>query len=492
VSWQTVAFTDFGGLDLTSSPDNSACIDMLNVDLDKRGALRTRAGFVDFTSSAAADAYLNVHVRLDGDVLASRQGDVSVISPDGSVSGTDTTTTSPVLSYADVGTPSLSNTCYATANERVKRWTGAIFEAPVGNPGARYLAVQPNDNRLVAAGVHTLPTGSTASASVQSLVHFSAAGDPDTWGADDWVLLTPGDGGTITGAAAWRELTFIFKQRKFFVFYGNSVDSTGGSIFNYRAVDAGVGAISVTGSTSGVAVAPDAVYFIGNDGRIYRTTGGAPVAISRPIEAAVFDTQSAFSQVDSVDIVSEAFSFQGLAYADGRLFVTYNADTASPNSRQLVYDIAGDYWLYWNLPAYAFGANTVNTPQRYPIYFANTGANILSRVDREATTDDGTAIVSRYRTGFYDLGVQGEKRTRETTAWGTGTLNLKLSRDFGSLDTARELVLGTSPAIDRDTATTGKDGFVISHEFSASSGAWRVDRTLLEMMPKRAAGSKTP
>lgn len=52
-----VPVSDFGGLDLIGSPDSSACIDVLNVDFDVRGAIRSRDGFDNFTASAAAGRY---------------------------------------------------------------------------------------------------------------------------------------------------------------------------------------------------------------------------------------------------------------------------------------------------------------------------------------------------------------------------------------------------------------------------------------------------
>jgi hypothetical protein len=98
-------------------------------------------------------------------------------------------------------------------------------------------------------------------------------------------------------------------------------------------------------------------------------------------------------------------------------------------------------------------------------------------MDREATTDSGTAIPSRYRTGFSDLGYASqEKDIAKTRLWGTGTIAVKGSRDFGSLDTATDVTLGTSPAVATGMHNKQKKGELISYEFGASSGAWRLYR----------------
>lgn len=478
-----VPVEDFGGLDLVSDPGTvgwSKAIDCLNVDVDRRGRVRSRDGFVDFTAATAADPYLSLHVRLDGDVVATRLQNVAGLTSAGAVTATQATT-GPAQTYADFGTATATYTCFGGLSDRIRRWDGAAFASPAGNPGARYVAVQPGDNRLVAAGVHTLPSGSSAAAASDHLVHISAAGDPDTWGADDWLLLTPGDGGVVTGAAAWRDLTFVFKQRKFFFFYGNSVDGSGEPIFNYRTVDVGIGARRAADWATCVAVAPDAVYFIADDRRIYKTTGGPPTPVSQAIEPAMFDTQSPFSQVSTVT------GIQGLAYADGRLIVAYNAPTDAPLPRQFVYDIAGDYWLYWDLPGYGFAANTANTPTRYPTYFANTNANEISRVDRAATSDDGTAITSRYRSGFSDLGSPDMKRIHSWRAVGSGSPTLKLSTDFGALETGTAMTLGTSPAVAEAVRRYAPRGRRVSWQLSGTS-AWSVNSLTAYVAGKRKAG----
>jgi hypothetical protein len=184
---------------------------------------------------------------------------------------------STVTSVAEFGTGTTSYLYLAQGyGASVFRATLApTFSTPAGMPNAQFLAVQPSDNRLVAA---------YTSADPASRVKFSDPGDAETWGANNYVDLTPNDGEVITGMVAWRDQLFVFKQNQFFVFYGNSTDGSGNPVFNYRTVDTGVGAVN--GRFSTCVAAPDGVYFMSARG-VYRTTGGSPPEGERPDRAAV-------------------------------------------------------------------------------------------------------------------------------------------------------------------------------------------------------------
>ena len=55
--YRTISTHDYSGLDLVSAGDEAGCVDLLNVDFDRRGAVRARDGYDNFTSGAGAARY---------------------------------------------------------------------------------------------------------------------------------------------------------------------------------------------------------------------------------------------------------------------------------------------------------------------------------------------------------------------------------------------------------------------------------------------------
>jgi hypothetical protein len=161
-------------------------------------------------------------------------------------------------SFASAGA---AGTVYLTdsTTTQVRKYTGGVFSSPAGLAAYKgnYLAVQPLDDRLV-----------IADASTTSKLWFSDAATPETITASNFVQVTPGDGQPITGMAVFGTQLFVFKQTKFFVFYGNSTDATGLPVFNYRMMDTGVGCslpTNMTGVPTRLEADRDA-----SDGRVLR------------------------------------------------------------------------------------------------------------------------------------------------------------------------------------------------------------------------------
>ena len=76
---------------------------------------------------------------------------------------------------------------------------------------------------------------------------------------------------------------FIFKNSTLFVFYGESIDSEGNPIFNYRSVklpaEARCRAFTSGCSNGPATVGPDAVYYLSRDG-VWATTGDVPFKVT--------------------------------------------------------------------------------------------------------------------------------------------------------------------------------------------------------------------
>lgn len=483
--WTTVPLNHFGGYNPTSSPDESACTDILNIDFGVRGAIRTRDGYDNFTPAATERyAYLFPFVRSNGtkQLLLGRTSSVNVLDSAGASVTTGAPSNawsmvrfgSPVAEYVYIASNALTGTA---ATDQIRRWDGTAFSAPAGLGSAtlyyQYLALQSPDNRLVGACLKGSPYS-------PSQVGFSNAGAAETWTSTDTVQITPGDGESIQGMCSWRDLLIVWKNTKFAVFHGNSTDATGGAVFNYRVVEGQGASPSVATTTMRMpfwAVAPEGVYFYNRHG-IWFTTGGPAVRISQPLDAYFADLPQAYLHLGQ------------MCWHNDRLYLTIT-ESGTTNNRVIVWDRPTNTWSIWDLEASSMCPSPFTENELVFIGTASTDSEYVYKFGPSYTTDDGTAIAWRHKSGFYDLGVEGEKRARQMTVWGTGSVDLKMARDFGDLDTARSMTLGTSPAIDRATTNCGKDGTVFAHQFSGS-GPTTIYRSALEMMPNRATGSKSP
>jgi hypothetical protein len=360
-------------------------------------------------------------------------------------------------------------------SETMRRWDGSAFTSPANMPkGCPYL--YPRSSRLVAtcfdAGSHIL--GPTAGPSSQSHVYFSDPGAPETWTANNYVILTPGDGERIHGAAAWRDLFFVFKRSKFFVFTGESTGGDGNPIFNYRTVDTGVG---LSGYSAGMEAAgaitsgPDGVYFM-NERGVWRTSGDAPVLISGRI-APFFDGTASTSITTSTTRMREA----RMTWHDDRLWISVATGSSTHNDRVLVYDPALDAWMVHDLSAYGMASFRSSAAREDLMFAYSTGTNDIGNHSPVSTTDNGTAITSRWQSGFYDLGEPGRTvYTRWTRVWGSGAPTVSVFTDHVSTDTrAAAVTLGTAPAVSEGYHQQSYKGELFSHKLSGTT-AWSVSR----------------
>lgn len=460
----------FGGLNLRDDPEEvglSQAIDLLNVDFDRYGRIRSRDGCTVFTTNATATSgmYAFYDPTAGRQLVVESNGTIKILSTAGAVVSTSAATTGDVLSngFASYATPGNNYLYIATTGGDVRRWDGATWFVAGGGggggsvvPDSKYLAVQQPDNRLVA--VSTTDTARVA---------FSNAGDPETFVTNNYVDLNPGEGQQITGLVAWNNMIFVFKQTRFYVFYGNSTDGTGQPVFNYRTVDTGIGSFDTAGS---VCAGREGVYFIGPDG-VYVTTGGTPTKISGVLDPFFAGrTSPFFAHTYYGRLTAPAFR---LSYVQSRLYVCLHGDT-------FVFDPQTNIWTYWNLDIRTAVEFSVvdGTPL---VMFNSYNSYVYARyLDSAAATDTGTAITSRYRSGFSDLGYPGQEKTvRETELVGTGTVQFGYARDFGATTSTSQanVTLGTSPATLRKLHRKSQDGELLSWQAnSVSGGAWSLNR----------------
>lgn len=465
----------FGGLNLRDDPQEigwQGAVDLLNVDARGDGQVRTRYG-LSRVGTYTAGNLLQVFTHSSSAILVRElsPGRLRALTTAG-VEITNVVTGTSTMSFARFGDPSTAATYYAEGT--VGKFNGTAFSTPAAFAALDYrlVAVQPNDNRLVFAN---------SAADDGSKIQFSNAGAPETLGSNDYVRFRPGDGERVHALVGWAPYLFAFKQTHFAVFNGNSTDSSGNPIFNYREVNSpeGAGLSLPTGNAaSRYAVGgKEGVYYVTPSG-IYRTTGGVGRKISGVLDPLFDITGLGFSawQGDS------SLSGPTLSYADGRLYV-HGAE------QSFVYDEDRDLWMAHAVNGAALRDLAVFNGTLHLGYYYGSGDYRLGSFSTSATDDAGSAITSRYRTGFADFGSPGtEKLMQEVLFDGTGTVSPRLAANDGDPVGSQTVTLGTAPAIGSGRLRQSRRGRNFSLEVSSTSGRWSLARAVARVNGERGAG----
>ena len=434
--YKPVQYKGFGGgLNLRDGPDVVAedqAIDAMNVFFTTRGSVEQRSGFAEFNVDllpADADS-LAAFYKNDGtkQLLIGMGNRLRVVNEVGAtVADKSVGVSGSPHFFQRFGGPTAEHIYIANGVDAVRRWTGTTFEDPTYSdvtPSGRYLGLMSTDNRLVSARFSGALAGNNPSS-----VRFSAEGNPLSFGATHYVDLTPGDGEEIMGVVSWRDLVFVFKRSRFFVFYGNSVDDDGEPVFNYRPVDAGVGLVS----PRAVAVSEQGVYFLAQTG-IYFTSGGQPARVSDIVEpifhggASIYYTggELNYAEIDESTMV----------YHDERLWFSFRpAGPAIVNTRQLVFDPNEKWWSMTDLPA---GPMVNFRPgAREELIFGGYIRGLFRYYQGGYLTDqaflDGTggqSIEARWQSGWFNYGNPVVKTIRQQVISGTGLVNVEFFRDY--------------------------------------------------------------
>lgn len=487
-----VPVESFGGLNLNDDAGTvgwNGCVDCLNTEVIG-GRVRSRRGYRASVGTSAAQIDSAHWVRTTGtDYIivgttgsalqvfdAAFSGAAATVTRVDTTTGTSQSASAAAHNFVSFGDTTNEYVYIANGSNQIRRFKPSTltFTEPGGLSAytTRCLAITPWDNRLVTEGV-----------TQKSRVWFSDAGTPETIGANNYIDLEPGDGERIMAIKAWRDLLFVFKQTKFYVFYGTSTDSTGNPIFNYRAVRAGVGVDSTTPTFGqrAVAVGPDALYFVSAQG-IYRTTGGPPECVSKDLDplfrGGVSVVAPFFTGASDFSFDPEVATALSLTWAEGRLYFC-------SQSALFVWD-PGIGWMEWSVPGNSCEITTLS-PYSGVLLGGNSTTAYFYERDSTATTDNGTSITSRYRSGFSDIGSPDEKAVREWVLEGSGTPTLKTSFDFGSLETGASVTLGTSPAVAEARRRYAIRGRYLSWQTGATS-PWSLNSLVANVREKRSPG----
>ena len=443
MAYQSFPYQGFGrGLNLRDKPDAvdpAECIDAMNVGFSERGAIVTRGGYTQRLGSTILGLGSFSTTGGSKRLLTTVSSQLRAYDTSGGSHGASNTLTAPTepFSFARYGTPS-SERVYCSNGTDVRYYDGTTFTNPnlssVVVPKGRYLTVQATDNRLVSTGFVGATDGPAAANTNPSYVWFSNAGDPTTWDANDYVQLTPGDGEKVTGAVAWRELVFVFKETKFFVFYGNSVAADGSPVFNYRPVEGGVGLVS----PFGIATTRNGVYFVGPDG-LYRTTGSSAEKVSDAVGPLWSGDISDYYTGGTITTISQC----RLTALDD---VVYMAFPSTGGQRVLVHDTDAGWFSLYNLPAkwvHAFNGS---------LWFGDTKLLEHRRTD---PNDGGTdkPIKAKWRSGWLDFGNPDMKVVRASKMWGSGEVFVGMATDFEQRDGGLVQVTFTQPGTEPEWNT---------------------------------------
>lgn len=521
-NYQAVPIENFGGLDLRTDSEDSTpirAISMKDVELDHIGRARMRSGvskvvsvsgttylnMVGFRAASGGDPQVVVINAVNGALTAynaSTGASVATLTPTGAA-GADS-----ILGAVMIGTPTASQVMYLTTTSGTKliKYDGSAFSETTLGGGARHAAVQYPDNRLVLAN--------SGVATTKSRVVFSAPNDPETFNlSDDYIDLLPGDGEEIVGMANYRNDLLVFKQNSFFRFYGNSVDQTGGTIFNNTQVRHNLNTPYRVGGGL-VASGDEGVYFLGQDG-IYLTTGGNPVKVSAPIDPmfATYGRDGFFTDYEGMTT-----PVPKLTYVAGRLYVNwFHSDITSTSSGQMfVYDPKNNTWVYWRMWN---GRGTViwgmtglslnNTAKQIPYFLAvtapsGTARSVIGRLDSASTYDVdhdvSVSVNATYRTNFMDLGEPASmKRVREIMVEGSvsvGTVSVSVNNQLTAYNaystvTTSLYSAGSSPTWpDVNIGQARMRKAVRGQNFSLmiTGGNWLLSRMVAHVDSPRPAG----
>jgi hypothetical protein len=470
-----------GGLNLHSSPDavpEDEALDALNVQFSERAAVQQRAGYAQLTTAEGTNRYdsLTAFYKSDGtkQLVAGAGNRLEAISTAGGVIANIATPTANPHFFQRFGGPTAEHLYIANGTDTVRRWTGAAFETPAytgATPDGKFLGLSTTDNRLVVARFNGTVAGDNP-----STVRFSNEGVPTTFTSTHYEDLTPGDGEEIMGVATWRDLIFVFKQSKFFVFYGNTVGDDGEPIFNYRPVDAGVG----LAASRALAVTPHGVYFLDRTG-IYLTTGSEPARVSDKVEPIFTGGSSTYYQGGELN--DAAISAATMVYHDERLWLSFPSGGSTTNDRNLVFDRHEGWWTLYDIPA---GPMAVFRPGNVEelIFGYASGLKHLGRhfANSSYTADNmdtsgagGTAITARWLGGWFDLDHPAVKTIRESKIAGTGVVTVSIYRDFS-----------TSPSFSREVQFT-PDGALYDSGLLYDSGVLYGPSRIIKTKPLRRA-----
>jgi hypothetical protein len=457
--YKQVTFKDFsGGLNLRDKSDavgEKEAIDLLNVTFTERGAIRQRDGYDDLTPADLTNRVdsLGPFYKADGtrQLVAGCGTRLEVLGTSGAVVASLAGLAGGPWQFLRFGAPGTETLYACNGADTPRKWDGAAWTAPTALVNGVAAAAMPRAGALaITASVPGQTSGSSATnrmlatafgtqanagpggfATNPSRWFMSNPGQPEIWETDgnlspirgkNFGDLTPGDGEQIMTAVTWRELIFIFKESKFFVLWGESANTDGTPIFNFREVVNSIG----LASKMAVAVGRDGVYFFNRMG-VYRTTGGNPELISDVIRPLWTGDPEVYYRGSPINL--NQLPLVRMAWHAEQVFIAIPTGSSAFNDRLLVYDVEHRWWTVYDIAASALTGFRRSDRNELHHGYA-TGLQRVGHRSYGADLDRGAPMVSRWRSGWTDYGASQQTTVRETRVWGSGAVNVDFSVDF--------------------------------------------------------------
>jgi len=472
--YEQYGFADFaGGLNLRDKADtvgDREAIDLLNVNFNERGAIMQRDGFADLTVSSLTNRVdsLSPFYKADGtrQLIAGCGVRLEALNATGGVVASQSGLFGGPYNFVRFGAPGSEYLYAVNGADLPQRWDGAAWTVPTATvdgaagramPRAGALAITAGlpgftaasnaANRLVATAFGTAPlAGPNGAPTTPSTVYLSNPGAPEVWETDgslspirgrNRLELLPGDGEAIMNAVSWRELTFIFKESKFFVLWGEDIDpSTSTPVFHVREVVNDIGLAAKLAITVG----RDGVYFFDRRG-VYRTSGGDPILLSDKISPLWTGNPAEFYRGKPIN--PAALAAVRMCWHDEQLFVAVPTGTSTVCDRLLVYDTQHDWWTVYDIAASALAPFRRASRDELHHGYAS-GLNRIGHREFGSTDDRGAEISSRWRSGWSDYQTSQVKTIRETHAWGIGEAVASFSVDY-NIGQSADVVMPFTP-----------------------------------------------
>lgn len=389
--------------------------------------------------------------------------------------------------------PSTLSTPAATVVDAITGGTTTGSQMPPGKTGAFWEA----QGRMVLCDTDVTTWGPTSLATTPDHVWFSEPGDPTRFRSDGFVVVGAGDGERVRAAVAWGEYLIVFKETKFFVFYGVSSSARGVPIFNYRPVTSGVGVQFADCASSG----PDGVYFLAADG-IYKTSGGAPSLVSGRVGRLWRGVLPASYQQGAF-VTHPDFQEPSLTVVGRRVYLMANFGTMLPGGfvtgqvyRLLVGDLEYDWWQMWQ-PTAPAGAQFVVGQLRdrkgmaRPVWqVAGGGGAVWAGPPIPTVTDVEDLSSAYYQAAYQDTGGDSKVRVRQLEVWGTGAVSVQTEADGVAVGAAQTPAFGTTGrALLRNALVGQRVGAKLTNLGGTSSPGFRVDRLVWHVASKRVASA---